>query len=107
MKHGRRKRLAIIVSTAAKDFPLAFELAHKGCLLGHEVGIFFMSNAVQHLPIHRSELHELVEAGCELMACGSSASQAGISEKHLGITLGSQDDHAALVHKSDRVLAFT
>jgi hypothetical protein len=66
-----------------------------------------MSDAVAGLPARRGLLAELREAGCELVACASSATDRGLDQGTLQMLLGSQDDHAAIVHRADRVVAFT
>jgi hypothetical protein len=71
------------------------------------VGIFFMDEAVGGLAARRSSLDALAAAGCELTACAQSATRLGLDREALGIELGSQDDHAALLHRADRVLSFT
>ena len=103
------KRLALIVSTAPElgDLSRAHALAMAAAALGVDVGIFFMDEAVAGLPQARALLAELVEEGCELCACASSAHARGLGEADVGMLLGSQDDHAALVHRADRVVAFT
>ncbi len=105
----RPQRLAIVLSRplGPGNFSLAASIADAACQMGHDVGLFFMSAAVRDLPQHRKTLCALSEAGCDLIACASSARDAGISQPMLGITLGSQDDHAALVHRADRVVAIT
>ncbi|MCG8418290.1 MAG: DsrE family protein [Proteobacteria bacterium] len=103
------KRLALVVSTAAErgDLSRALALARVACQAGIDVGMFFMHDAVSGLPGKKADLDELIQLGCELCACASSAYAAGLGEKDVGMFLGSQDDHAALVHRADRVVSFT
>ena len=105
----RQRRLAIVLSRPFEsgNFSLAQAIGHAACQASCEVGIFFMSDAVLDLPENRAALSLLADAGCELIACASSADRAGISQQMVGMTLGSQDDHAALVHRADRVVAIT
>jgi len=103
------KRLAIVVSTPAEsgDLEAAFELARAASACGVYVSLFFMSKAVAGLPERRAQLAELAEDGCELAVCGASAAAAGLCEVDIGLPLGGQDDHAAIVSRADRVVAFT
>jgi sulfur relay (sulfurtransferase) complex TusBCD TusD component (DsrE family) len=100
------KRLALVVSTAPErgDLDRALALARAGRAAGVEVGMFFMDEAVRGLPAARAALAAL---DCELCCCASSAHARGLGEADVGMLLGSQDDHAALVHRADRVIAFT
>lgn len=103
------RRLALVVSTHPErgDLDRALALARAACAAGVDVGMFFMDHAVAGLPGARAELAELAELGCELVACASSAHARGLGEDEVGMLLGSQDDHAALVHRAHRVVAFT
>jgi sulfur relay (sulfurtransferase) complex TusBCD TusD component (DsrE family) len=100
------RSLGIVVSAAA-DVDAALALARAGRRAGVEVGVFFMSDAVGALPGARASLDALADDDVELVACAQSAHERGLREPDVGILLGSQDDHAALVHRSDRVVAFT
>jgi sulfur relay (sulfurtransferase) complex TusBCD TusD component (DsrE family) len=100
--------LAIVVSTWGRgDLPTAFALAAAARAGGLEVGMFFMSDAVRELPLARRHVAALADDGCELWACAQSCFGAGLNASDVGMTLGSQDDHAALVHRAHRVVAFT
>src|SRR5512134_577209 len=103
------KRLAIVVSTAAEcgDLDAAFDLARAARACGAEVAMFFMSDALAALPGRREELAALADDGCELACCAASASALGLTEEDLGLPLGGQDDHAAIVSRADRVISFT
>lgn len=105
--HGRE--LALVVSTAPErgDLERALALAHAAVAAGLEVGMFFMDEAVRGLPAARAALAALAALDCQLCACASSAHARGLRAADVGILLGSQDDHAALVHRADRVIAFT
>ncbi len=103
------RRLAIVVSTPLerRDFALACELARAGCAAAVDVSIFFMDEAVRELPLHRAVLDALLEDGCDLLACATSATAWKVDAEQVGMLLGSQDDHAALLARADRVVAFT
>ena len=103
------RRLAIIVSTSpgSGDLDLALGLAAAAIAAGTDVGLFVMSAAVAGLPSRRSALSHLAEACAELVCCATSATALGLDEADVAMTLGGQDDHAALVHRAGRVAAFT
>jgi len=105
----RPRRLTIVVSTAAErgDLDAAFELARAASACGVYVSMFFMSDAVADLPARREELAELADDGCELAVCAASAAAAGLGEEDIGLPLGGQDDHAAMVSRADKVVSFT
>jgi len=100
------RRLAIVVSTDV-DLAAAFDLARAARDSGVEVGMFFMSDALPGLPVRRGEIAALAEDGCEIAICAASASAYGLGADEIGLELGGQDDHAAIVSRADRVIAFT
>jgi sulfur relay (sulfurtransferase) complex TusBCD TusD component (DsrE family) len=103
------KRLCIVVSTPpeAGDLDAAFDLARAASACGAHVSMFFMSDALTGLPERRAELSALTDDGCELAVCAASAAAHGLREEDIGLPLGSQDDHAAMVSRADRVVSFT
>ncbi len=105
----RGRRLALVVSTppARGDLSRAAELAHTARARGVDVDLFVMSEAVAGLAARPALVEALVDAGCEVVACATSADELGVAEVGGGVLLGSQDDHAAIVHRADRVVAFT
>lgn len=100
------RSLAIVLATA-RDRSRAFALAHAARARGTEVAIFAMDEGVAALAAARDELAALVEEDVEVIACAQSAHVRGLGEDAVGVLLGSQDDHAAIVHRADRVAAFT
>jgi sulfur relay (sulfurtransferase) complex TusBCD TusD component (DsrE family) len=96
--------LAVVVSTppARGDFERAERLARAARARGLEVGIFLMSEAAVWGADSRAAT--LVEDGCEVVVCGTSLGDRSAAP---GVVVGSQDDHAALVHRADRVLGLT
>jgi predicted peroxiredoxin len=105
-----RRRLALVLSTAPAggDLARAAALARAACAQGVEVGMFVMHEAVRALAERPDEIAALVEDGCELWACATSCEAFGVGDGGVeGVVLGSQDDHAALVQRADRVVAFT
>jgi len=102
------RSLAIIVSTADRaDFAAAFSLASAAADANADVAMFFMDAAVGELAAHRAPVADLLERGCDLVACAGSAHALAVGEADAGMLLGSQDDHAAMVHRADRTVAFT
>jgi len=105
----RGRRLALVVSTppASGDLERAADLAQAARARGIDVELFVMSAAVTGLVAQPGLIAALVDAGCEVVACATSADDLGLGEVGGGVLLGSQDDHAAIVHRADRVVAFT
>lgn len=100
----RHRRLAIVVATAPArgDLTRAVALARAAAAAGVDTGIFVMDAAVAGL----DALAALLDEGVEVIACATSC-EAGRAGAPPGVLLGSQDDHAALVHRAHRVVAFT
>ena len=99
-------KLAIVVSRD-DDWRDARELAIAARAAEADVAMFVMDAAVPALAADADGRAALIEADCELVACATSAHLLGLSAAAVGVVLGSQDDHAAIVHKADRVVAFT
>ncbi len=98
------RSLAVIVSTPPErgDFERAEALARAARARGLEVGLFLMSEAAVWGADARAAA--LVDDGCDVVVCGTSL---GERRAAAGVVVGSQDDHAALVHRADRVVALT
>jgi sulfur relay (sulfurtransferase) complex TusBCD TusD component (DsrE family) len=96
--------LAIVVSTPPLegDFARAEKLALAAREGGHEVSLFLMSDAAPHGA--SAEAAALVEAGVDVFVCATSFGDAIAAP---GVVVGSQDDHAAIVHRAHRVVALT
>lgn len=103
------RHLAIVLATAPSrgDLPRAVRLARAARAAGVEVALFAMDDGVDALVADRAALAELLDDDCEIVACALSAHRRGLDEAAVGVLLGSQDDHAAFVHRADRVVAFT
>jgi hypothetical protein len=97
-------RLALIVATepARGDFERAERLARAARARGVEVDLFLMAGAAAWAADARAAA--LVEEGCEVVVCGTNF---GAGTAAPGVVVGSQDDHARLVSRADRVLALT
>jgi sulfur relay (sulfurtransferase) complex TusBCD TusD component (DsrE family) len=104
-----RRRLAIVVSTAGEtgDLDAALALGRAAVAAGADVSLFVMADAVAALPGRRDAVAALVDEGIEVAVCAASAAAAGLAEADVGLLLGGQDDHAAMVSRADRVVAFT
>lgn len=96
--------LTVVVSTppARGDFERAEVLSRAARARGLEVGLFLMSDAAVWGASARASA--LVEEGIDVVVCATSL---GATAAAPGVIVGSQDDHAALVHRADRVVAFT
>jgi len=102
-------RLCLVVSTApeAGELDRVLQLAEQALTMDVEVAIFFMADSVAGLPPMRNRTKRLIDGGAELAVCAKSASERGLSAVDIGFELGGQDDHAAMVSRADRLLAFT
>ena len=100
------RSLAIVLATSS-DRARAFALAHAARARGTEVAIFAMDEGVAALAADRAGLTSLLDDDVEVIACAQSAHVRGLGEDAVGVLLGSQDDHAAIVHRADRVASFT
>jgi peroxiredoxin family protein len=100
------RQLGIVISTG-RDLARAAALAHAARARGTEVAMFAMDEGVAALADARPIVDALVDDDVELIACAQSAHVRGLGEDAVGVLLGSQDDHAAVVSTSDRVVAFT
>lgn len=105
------RRLAIVLSTPPErgDLDRVERLARAARVRGMEVGIFLMDAAVVWAG-HERASRLANEDGCDVFLCGTNAARLGVvlaAGVASGVVEGSQDDHAALVHRADRVVAFT
>jgi hypothetical protein len=96
-------KLGIVLGTRA-DLPHAVALALAARRARHEVSIFAMDAGCAALAAEPAAARELLDADCELTACSNSAAGLELAE---GIVRGSQDDHAAVLGTSDRLVALT
>lgn len=108
-RRGAVKRLGIVIATgpSAGDLAHVRGLARAARARGIDVRIFAMHEGVEALAAGGAVLAELADGGCELVGCATSADRIALRLDGLGVVAGSQDDHAALVHWADRVVAFT
>ncbi len=101
--------IAFIISSIQnnRDLVMASTMAHALRKLHAEIGFFISAEAVQQLPLQQHLVSDLLSDDCDLMACAHSASSFNLTEQDVGMLLGSQDDHAALIDKASKTIAFT
>lgn len=102
-------RVAIVLGTRG-DVERAAGLAQAARRRGLVVGLFAMHDGVRALAREPATIASLVDDGCDVIVCATSGDRDAVDlaeVARLGATVGSQDDHAALVHRADRVVAFT
>ena len=96
-------KLGIVLGTR-DDLGHAVALALAARRARHEVAVFAMDAGCQALADAPELVATLVEADCELTVCSNSAAGLVLPDE---VMRGSQDDHAAVVGTSDRVVALT
>jgi hypothetical protein len=94
-------KLAIVVALAG-DTPRAERLARAARAAGAEVSLFMMAAAAPWA--EGAGAAGLVDDGCDVIVCATSF---GDRRAAPGVVIGSQDDHAAIVSRADRVVALT
>ena len=95
-------KLGIIHATRELDDAVALALAARRAR--HEVAVFAMDAGCAALAAAPALVAALLDADCELTACSNSAVGLTLPD---GVARGSQDDHAAVLGTSDRVIALT
>lgn len=96
-------KLGIVLATRG-DLAHAAALALAARRARHEVAVFAMDAGCHALAEAPAVVAALLEADCELTACSNSAVGIDLPD---GVVRGSQDDHAAVVGTSDRLVALT
>lgn len=96
-------KLGIILATSG-DLETAVALAHAARRARHEVAVFAMDAGCRALADAPDRIAELAELDCELIACSNSSVGIDLPD---AVVRGSQDDHAAILGTSDRVIALT
>lgn len=96
-------RLALVVATPPErgDFERAERLARAARERGVDVDVFLMAGAAVWAADARAAA--LVEEGCEVVVCGTNFGAKAAP----GVVVGSQDNHARMVSRADRVVALT
>lgn len=102
-------RLGIVLATGPEHGDLAYivGLAMAARRRKLPVAIFAMHRGVIALAAHPAAVATLLDADCDVIGCATSADTHGVDLAALGVTAGSQDDHAAITDHRHRVLAFT
>ena len=102
------RELGIILATGdVADLHAVVGLARAARRRGLPVTLFAMHEGVAALAAVPAIVASLLDDGCELIGCATSADAAAIDLRALGLIIGSQDDHAALAHRAWRLVAFT
>lgn len=96
-------KLGIILATR-DDLAHAVALALAARRARHEVSLFAMDAGCHALAQAPAQVAALADADCELFACSNSAVGIELPDE---VIRGSQDDHAAVLATSDRVIALT
>jgi len=96
-------KLGIVLATR-DDLAHAVALALAARRARHEVSLFAMDAGCHALADAPAQVAALADADCELFACSNSAVGLVLPDE---VIRGSQDDHAAVVGTSDRVIALT
>ena len=96
-------KLGIVLATTS-DLGCAVALALAARRARHEVAMFAMDAGCQALADAPAQVAALLDADCEILVCSNSAVNLELPD---GVVRGSQDDHAAVVVTSDRVVALT
>ncbi len=96
-------KLGIILATRV-DLAHAVAIAQAARRARHEVAMFAMDLGCHALAEHAELAQQLLDDDVEITACSNSSVGLDLVD---GITRGSQDDHAAVVGTSERVVALT
>jgi intracellular sulfur oxidation DsrE/DsrF family protein len=96
-------KLGIILATR-DDLAHAVAVALAARRARHEVSLFAMDAGCHALAADPAQVAALADADCELFACSNSAVGIDLPDE---VIRGSQDDHAAVLATSDRVIALT
>jgi hypothetical protein len=96
-------KLGIVLATRA-DLAHASALAHAARKARHEVAMFAMDAGCAALAEAPDVAQALLDDDIEITACSNSSVGLELVD---GIVRGSQDDHAAVVGTSDRLISFT
>lgn len=96
-------KIGIVLATRT-DLGAAAAIARAARTARHEVAMFAMDAGVHALAADPAAARALLDDDCEIVVCSNSAVGLELVE---GIERGSQDDHAAVLGTSDRVVALT
>jgi hypothetical protein len=93
-----------IVLARREDIAHATAIAMAARAARHEVAMFAMDAGCNALADHADIAQQLLDDDVEITACSNSAVGLDLVD---GIVRGSQDDHAAVVGTSDRLVSLT
>jgi hypothetical protein len=93
-----------IVLARREDLGHAMAIAMAARAARHEVAMFAMDAGCNALAEHPDVAQQLLDDDVEITACSNSAVGLELVD---GILRGSQDDHAAVVGTSDRLVSLT
>lgn len=96
-------KLGIVLATRA-DLATAIALARAARAARHEVAMFAMDAGVHAVASDADAVTALLDDDCEITVCSNSAVGVALPD---GVVRGSQDDHAAVLGTSHRVVALT
>lgn len=96
-------KLGIVLATR-DDLEHAAAIALAARAARHEVDLFLMDAGCAAAAADPVTMTSLLDADCTIIACSNSAVGLPLVD---GIERGSQDDHAAVLGTSDRVVALT
>jgi len=96
-------RVGIVLSTR-RDLATAVAIAHAARRARHEVVMFVMDAGCHALAEEPAAAMALLDDDCEITVCSNSAVGLALVD---GIERGSQDDHAAVLATSERVISLT
>ena len=96
-------KLAIQLASGleSEDVRTVKKLAEAALAQGHQVSLFLMDDGIYAA----SSLQDLAPKGAAIALCATNALQRGLQPME-GVLFGGQNDWAAMVHDSDRVLHF-
>jgi sulfur relay (sulfurtransferase) complex TusBCD TusD component (DsrE family) len=108
-------RLGILLTTSPEhqNTTTALSVAGAALELGHQVEFFLMDDGVYNVlagpenPV--AKRFATVQAqGATVTLCGSNCDPRGVTKETAieGVTIGSQYDHARILHRADRFLVF-
>ncbi|MFQ5802414.1 MAG: DsrE/DsrF/TusD sulfur relay family protein [Candidatus Methylomirabilales bacterium] len=109
-------RLGILLTTSSEhhNSATALRVARAALELGHQVEFFLMDDGVYNVmdPLNNpvaKEFASLHAQGGTITLCGSNCDPRGVTKETAipGLTIGSQYDHAKILHEADRFLVFS
>jgi hypothetical protein len=103
-------RVGVLIASSPTegDAPLIESALRTALAAGDELGVFLMGDGVHYAlsPL----LQSFLAAGVDVTVCAMDAEALGLDLPQVaaaGVVLGSQHDHAHLLLRSQRFLAFT